>query len=86
MLKITLIVQFIIVQLFNSEEYHGGFKNSDVHPASDFGDPTEFGDVDPEVNKANTDCDLTELTRVSTWSPPGSGVGGLWRDSLSTPT
>ena len=32
-----------------SEEYHGGFKSSDVHPASDFGDPTEFGDLDPEV-------------------------------------
>ena len=35
---------------FNSEEYHGGFKKTDQHPACDFGDPSEFGDLDPEVN------------------------------------
>ena len=31
-----------------SEEYHGGFRNTDVHPACDFGDPSQFGDLDPE--------------------------------------
>ena len=30
------------------EEYHGGFAKTDVHPASDFGDPTTFGDLDPD--------------------------------------
>ena len=34
--------------LFIIEEYHGGFKSSDVHPACDFGDPSQFGDLDPE--------------------------------------
>jgi len=31
------------------EEYHGGFKKTDVHPSCDFGDPSEFGDLDPEM-------------------------------------
>ena len=31
-----------------SEEYHGGFRSTDVHPACDFGDPSQFGDLDPE--------------------------------------
>ena len=35
--------------LFIIEEYHGGFKSSDVHPACDFGDPSQFGDLDPET-------------------------------------
>ena len=43
---------------FNSEEYHGGFRHTDVHPASDFGDPAEFGDVDPEVRKPSTEPGL----------------------------
>jgi len=30
------------------EEYHGGFAKTDVHPPSNFGDPAEFGDLDPE--------------------------------------
>lgn len=30
------------------EEYHGGFAKNDVHPPSDFGDPSTFGDLDPE--------------------------------------
>ena len=30
------------------EEYHGGFAKTDVHPPSDFGDPSTFGDLDPE--------------------------------------
>lgn len=29
------------------EDYHGGFKKSDKHPASDFGDVSTFGNVDP---------------------------------------
>ena len=33
------------------EEYHGGFKKTDVHPSCDFGDPSEFGDLDPEVRQ-----------------------------------
>jgi len=31
------------------EEYHGGFKKTDKHPKSDFGDPSKFGDLDPEM-------------------------------------
>jgi len=31
------------------EEYHGGFKKTDKHPSCDFGDPSEFGDLDPEM-------------------------------------
>ena len=31
------------------EEYHGGFKSTDVHPSCDFGDPSVFDDLDPEV-------------------------------------
>ena len=30
------------------EEYHGGFGKDQVHPPSDFGDPSAFGDLDPE--------------------------------------
>lgn len=30
------------------EDYHGGFKKSDLHPASDFGDLDSFVNVDPE--------------------------------------
>jgi len=30
------------------EEYHGGFGPDKMHPHSDFGDPTVFGDLDPE--------------------------------------
>jgi len=30
------------------EEYHGGFGKNDMHPTSDFGDPSTFGDLDPE--------------------------------------
>ena len=48
-MEIRFLLQFI-----NTEEYHGGFKNTDVHPASDFGDPSAFGDLDPEVTKTNT--------------------------------
>ncbi|KAH8302636.1 hypothetical protein KR044_009153, partial [Drosophila immigrans] len=29
------------------EDYHGGFKKTDKHPASDFGDVSTFGNVDP---------------------------------------
>lgn len=29
------------------EDYHGGFKKTDKHPAKDFGDVSTFGDVDP---------------------------------------
>ncbi|XP_023161194.2 arginine kinase isoform X1 [Drosophila hydei] len=29
------------------EDYHGGFKKTDKHPASDFGDVNSFGNVDP---------------------------------------
>ncbi|XP_060660473.1 arginine kinase 1 isoform X1 [Drosophila nasuta] len=29
------------------EDYHGGFKKTDKHPASDFGDVSSFGNVDP---------------------------------------
>ncbi|XP_014243105.1 arginine kinase-like isoform X2 [Cimex lectularius] len=29
------------------EEYHGGFKKTDKHPAKDWGDPGSFGDLDP---------------------------------------
>lgn len=31
------------------EEYHGGFKKTDKHPASDFGNPEDFGDLDPSM-------------------------------------
>ena len=31
-----------------TQEYHGGFKKTAIHPASDFGDPTAFGDLDPD--------------------------------------
>jgi len=30
------------------EEYHGGFAKTDVHPPSNFGDPSAFEDLDPE--------------------------------------
>ena len=30
------------------EEYHGGFKASDKHPDCHFGDPEDFGDLDPD--------------------------------------
>lgn len=30
------------------EEYHGGFTVDMKHPPSDFGDPTQFGDLDPD--------------------------------------
>jgi len=30
------------------EDYHGGFKKTDLHPASDFGDLSQFVNVDPE--------------------------------------
>jgi len=30
------------------EEYHGGFAKTDVHPPSNFGDPSAFDDLDPE--------------------------------------
>jgi len=30
------------------EEYHGGFGKDKMHPPSDFGDPSVFGDLDPE--------------------------------------
>ena len=30
------------------EEYHGGFSKDKVHPPNDLGDPTVFGDLDPE--------------------------------------
>ena len=30
------------------EEYHGGFSKDKVHPPSDLGDPSVFGDLDPE--------------------------------------
>lgn len=29
------------------EDYHGGFKKTDKHPAKDFGDNSVFGDLDP---------------------------------------
>ncbi|KAG5679394.1 hypothetical protein PVAND_008962 [Polypedilum vanderplanki] len=29
------------------EDYHGGFKKTDKHPAKDFGDVNAFGDLDP---------------------------------------
>lgn len=29
------------------EDYHGGFKKTDKHPAKDFGDTSAFGDLDP---------------------------------------
>lgn len=29
------------------EDYHGGFKKTDKHPAKDFGDASVFGDLDP---------------------------------------
>ncbi|KAL7046953.1 hypothetical protein ACKWTF_002753 [Chironomus riparius] len=29
------------------EDYHGGFKKTDKHPAKDFGDVSVFGDLDP---------------------------------------
>ena len=40
----------VFVLLFNPiiEEYHGGFGPGQSHPASDFGDPGQFGDLDPE--------------------------------------
>uniref|UniRef100_T1J6W9 arginine kinase n=1 Tax=Strigamia maritima TaxID=126957 RepID=T1J6W9_STRMM len=36
--------------LFNPiiEDYHGGFKSTDKHPAKDFGDVSALGDLDPE--------------------------------------
>ena len=65
----------------NSEEYHGGFKNTDVHPASDFGDPTAFGDLDPEVTKTNTvqwsDCVFQGQYVVSTRIRCGRSVEGF---------
>lgn len=30
------------------EDYHGGFKKTDKHPKSDFGDANSFGNVDPD--------------------------------------
>ena len=30
------------------EEYHGGFAKDQNHPPSDFGDASEFGDLDPD--------------------------------------
>ena len=30
------------------EEYHGGFGKDQTHPPSSFGDPSAFGDLDPE--------------------------------------
>jgi len=40
----------VFADLFNPiiEDYHGGFKPTDKHPASNFGDPETLGDVDPE--------------------------------------
>ena len=38
--------------MIDLEEYHGGFKKTDEHPASDFGDPSQFGDLDPEVTSS----------------------------------
>lgn len=33
------------------EDYHGGFKKTDKHPASDFGDLNSFVNLDPEGMK-----------------------------------
>lgn len=40
----------LFAPLFNPiiEDYHGGFKSSDKHPAKDWGDVDSFGDLDPE--------------------------------------
>jgi len=40
----------VFAELFDPiiEEYHGGFKPTDVHPPSNFGDPDTLGNVDPE--------------------------------------
>lgn len=35
------------------EEYHGGFGKDQNHPPSDFGDPSAFGDLDPEQKWGN---------------------------------
>lgn len=32
------------------EDYHAGFKKSDHHPPSHFGDAKDFGTLDPEVS------------------------------------
>ena len=40
----------VFALLFNPiiEDYHGGFGPDAVHPTSDFGDPHDFGDLDPD--------------------------------------
>ena len=40
----------LFADLFNPviEDYHGGFKSTDKHPASDFGDFNQLVNVDPE--------------------------------------
>ncbi|GAB6023585.1 hypothetical protein CHUAL_008356 [Chamberlinius hualienensis] len=40
----------LFAPLFNPiiEDYHGGFKSTDKHPAKDWGDVDTFGDLDPE--------------------------------------
>ncbi|XP_068150868.1 arginine kinase 1 isoform X3 [Drosophila tropicalis] len=39
----------VFAELFDPiiEDYHGGFKKTDKHPASNFGDVSTFGNVDP---------------------------------------
>ena len=32
------------------DDYHGGFKPMDCHPASFFGKPEQFGTLDPKVS------------------------------------
>lgn len=32
------------------EDYHGGFKKTDKHPAKDFGDVDSFANLDPAVS------------------------------------
>lgn len=35
------------------EDYHGGFKKTDAHPAKDWGDVDTFSNLDPAVRNHN---------------------------------
>ena len=72
----------LISHYVNTEEYHGGFKSTDVHPPCDFGDPSEFDDLDPEVSSPSTSLASNRVTSqskyvVSTRIRCGRSVQGL---------